>query len=120
MRHNERVAAKEVTGRMDKEDRAAYIKQAKAKLNLEGINLKSSKRLIHDQQKHTNMPYLEFDGFYPNIHCSDFLQPQNMQWSIGQFNTEAARAKREQGILKYAQDYEKDVKEMEKLAEKIQ
>ena len=68
---------------MDQEDRAAYIKEQKAKLGLNNnVLLKSSKRAIINSQLQKDMGHLEFNGLYRALHIDhNLFLPHEMAWS---------------------------------------
>ena len=74
--------------RLDKEDRLAYIREQKAKLNMDSFLLKSSKRAVIDSQLKKDMPALEFNGMFRDITEQHVFQPSEMHWSTFEFNKE--------------------------------
>ncbi len=46
----------------------------------------SSKRAIIDSQVKKDMPHLEFNGVFKNLHQDWIMQPHEMQWSSHEFN----------------------------------
>ena len=86
---NKKLAMRpEAQPRLDKEDRLAYIREQKAKLNMDSFLLKSSKRAIIDSQLKKDMPALEFNGMFRSITQEHFFQPSEMHWSTFEFNKE--------------------------------
>jgi hypothetical protein len=72
--------------RPDEEDRAAYIKSVKERLNLnEKVLGLSSKRAAIDGKLKYDMPYLEFNKVYGPQHGIHVYKPHEMQWSLDQF-----------------------------------
>ena len=45
----------------------------------------SSKRSSHDGHLRHDMPYLEFNQYFKNIHGQTVLPPHEMSWSLDQF-----------------------------------
>ena len=75
---------------MDEEDRLAYIRECKAKLGLDdNVLLKSAKRTLIDQQRHQEMPSLDFNGYQPSVHGNAGFQPSEMAWSLADFRKDA-------------------------------
>ena len=72
--------------RLDSDQRAEYIKQAKERLGLnERVLALSSKRSTHGGELRQDLPYLEFNGFFNKQHGQHIFQPHEMQWSLDQF-----------------------------------
>ena len=71
---------------MDSDQRAEYIRLQKERLGLNQRVLGlSSKRSSHAGQLRKDMPYLEFNGYFPKQHGQHLFQPHEMQWSLDQF-----------------------------------
>ena len=72
--------------RLDSDQRADYIKQTKERLGLNDRVLPlSSKRSTHGGDLREDLPYLEFNGYFPKQHGQHLFQPHEMQWSLDQF-----------------------------------
>ena len=72
--------------RLDSDQRADYIKQTKERLGLNDRLLPlSSKRSTHGGDLREDLPYLEFNGYFPKQHGQHLFQPHEMQWSLDQF-----------------------------------
>ena len=85
-----------IAPRLDTEDRLAYIREQKAKLNMNSFLLKSSKRAVIDSQLKKDMPALEFDGMFRNITQEHIFTPDQMHWSTYEFNKPHNQAEMEQ------------------------